>query len=388
MTSYRDEVHPMIGSGGVAPVTTGLRILVVEDSAADFELLRLTLERQGLLTRLERVETGEQMASALQRGGWDAVISDHQLPRFSSIEALQTLRASGLDLPFIIVSGAIGEEIAVDAMRAGADDYLLKGRLARLAPALQRAVKSASDRRERARATAALADSEQRLRSLSAHLQTAVEAERGAIAREIHDDVGGMLTALRFDLAWIERHATSEIAQRARQALETLTHAMQASQRIMRNLRPPVLEAGVVAALEWQVTQFAKRSGIQARFSSNAERLTLDDEAALTVYRTAQEALTNVSKHAQAASVTVDLVARDGLVSLEISDDGRGFDGDALQKAGSFGLRGLTERAASCGGWLDVLPASRGTTVLLTLPLEPGEEARVESVSDGEEVRS
>jgi signal transduction histidine kinase len=358
-----------------------IRILVVEDSEPDFELLRATLARQGVEAEYLRVEEREAMAGALATGRWDVVISDHQLPRFSSSEALQTLRDSGRTLPFLIVSGAIGEDVAVEAMRAGADDYLIKGRLARLGAALRRALSDARARRERAEAQAALRESEERLRQLSAHLQSAVEQERRAIAREVHDDIGGMLTGLRFDLGWIERHSEGEVAARARQALEVVGQVMQASQRIMRNLRPPVLEAGIVAALDWQAAQFRRRTGLPCQFTSNVASVALDEGAALTVHRTAQEALTNVIKHARASRVRIDLVVSGGMLSLEVTDDGAGVLADDLLKPGSFGLRGLAERARAAGGWIDVLPAERGTSVLLSLPIDgrPVDEARDEA---------
>src|SRR5690606_16864274 len=105
--------------------------------------------------------------------------------------------------------------------------------------------------------------SRKRLSELAQHLQTSVEAERQAIAREIHDDVGGSLTALKFELDWIRRHATlPEVQQRATMALETVSAAIEASQRIMQNLRPAILEQGLVAALQWMASRFEKRTGI------------------------------------------------------------------------------------------------------------------------------
>jgi signal transduction histidine kinase len=351
--------------------TPAIRILVVEDSELDFELLKATLRRQGISAALERVEDEPAMRAALGQGAWDAVISDHQLPRFSSLQALQTLKQSGLELPFIIVSGTIGEDVGVAAMREGADDYLTKGRLDRLGAALARGIASAQARRERTQAQAALADSEQRLRALSMHQQRAIDDERKAIAREIHDDIGGLLTALRFDLSWIERHSNDQaVVARTAQARQTLLEAMQASQRIMHDLRPPVLEAGVVAALQWQAQQFAARTALPCEFHSNVEQITVSDEASMALYRCAQEALTNIVKHSGARHVKLDLVASDQEVSLEISDDGHGLQGRDLDKPGSFGLRGLTERARAAGGWLEVLPDATGTTVMITLPLE------------------
>lgn len=218
---------------------------------------------------------------------------------------------------------------------------------------------------------------ELQLQRLASHLHARIDAERCAIAREIHDDVGGTLTALRFDLEWIRRQGGAAVAARVDEALCALDHALAASQRIMKNLRPPVLDAGVVSALGWHVAQFRARTGLVVRFASNRDRIELPDDVAMTVYRVAQESLTNVVKHAGAARVAVDLHEADGLVSLEIADDGRGFGSGDLVKPDSFGLRGLTERARAAGGWLDVSSADGRTTVLLTLPATPAAAERL-----------
>jgi signal transduction histidine kinase len=361
---------------------SGIRLLVVEDSELDYELLLRSLRRQSLEPESIRVEDAEGLRSALTERPWDAVISDHHLPRFSSTEALRIVRESGLNLPFIIVSGMIGEDAAVAAMQAGADDYLIKGRLARLGPALRNAMSAASARRDRGAARQALAESEQRLRALTDHLQQAVEEERAAIAREVHDDVGGMLTALRFDLAWIERHGEAPMRARARQGLDTLNQAVLAVQRIMRNLRPPALDAGIVAALDFLVTQFASRTGIDTRLTSNRERIEVSEQVAITVYRVAQESLTNVAKHAQAGRARLDLVIQDDTLSLVIADDGVGLRAGDLDKPASFGLRGLTERVRQVHGWLDIAVGEGRGEVMLTIPLTPEAAARLDEGGD------
>ena len=363
------------------PLQSRIRILVVEDSPEEFDALVAALGGQGLNVECARVEDEDAMAAALAQQPWDAVISDHDVAGFSSADAVRALRRSGLDLPLLVVSGATGEDATVQAMREGADDFLVKGRLGRLGPALTNAMRSAEARRERARAEAALRASEQRLRELSAHLQSVVEEERRAIAREIHDEIGGTLTALRFDLGWIARNGEAPVRQRAAQALEALSLAQQASQRLVRDLRPPVLDAGIGAAIDWQLAQFRKRTGAQAVLRMNTDRVELDDAVAMTVYRTLQEALTNVAKHANARAVEVDVVVRDGVLSLEVLDDGQGLRPADLHKPQSFGLRGLAERARAVGGWLEVSPGRRGTALLLSVPVgiaadDPGFEER------------
>ena len=251
------------------------------------------------------------------------------------------------------MSGEIGEETAVAAMRNGASDYLQKSQLARLVPALLHAVDAAETRRARVKADRDLVASKQRLHELAQHLQTSVEQERAAIAREIHDDVGGSLTALKFDLAWIARHASSPLmVARVQGAIETVSHAVESSQRIMHNLRPAILDQGLAAALHWITLRFERRAGMVCTIRLPKKPLELPPGVPLVAYRTAQEALTNISKHAHASRVQIDLSMAGGVLSLEISDNGRGLNQDDLAKARSFGIRGPA-RTRRHGGRLD-----------------------------------
>ncbi len=355
-----------------------IRVLHLEDSELDHELAMAHLRRGGLEVETRRVETRQEFQDALGER-WDVILSDYNLPGFSGLQALQMLRDSGRPLPFILVSGEIGEDTAVEAMRNGASDYLLKANLARLAPATEHAITAARTHRARERADQDLQASRRRLSELAQHLQTSVEMERAAIAREIHDDVGGSLTALKFELDWIRRHADSaEVQQRAVSALETVTHAIEASQRLMHNLRPAILEQGLVPALQWMTSRFERRTGIECRFSTSPDPFgsgasgtpELPPGVPLVAYRTAQEALTNVSKHAQATRVSIDLSLAHGVLSLEVSDNGRGLSPADLAKARSFGIRGLHERASTVGGWVDLSSNEQGTTLILSVPLD------------------
>ncbi|MDE2625527.1 MAG: response regulator [Burkholderiales bacterium] len=354
-----------------------LRVLHLEDSELDHELMRAHLARGGVQVQLRRIDSEAAFLSALDRD-WDAILSDYNLPGFSGLVALDLLKASGRDVPFILVSGEIGEDTAVEAMRNGASDYLLKNNLSRLVPALLHAVEASDTKRARDRADRELDESKQRLRELAQHLQNSIELERAAIAREIHDDVGGSLTALKFDLAWIARHADSPgVLARVNSALETVTLAIDSSQRIMHNLRPAILEQGLVAALHWLVNRFEKRTGIECLLRLPADAPELPAGVPLVAYRTAQEALTNISKHAQASRVQLDLALAGGVLSLEISDNGRGLSADDLAKARSFGIRGLHERAGTLGGWIELSSGPGGTTMMLSVPLNPAEFADI-----------
>lgn len=350
-----------------------LRVLHLEDSALDHELTLAHLQRGGLRVEALRIESEAAFLTALE-SPWDIVLSDFNLPGFSGLVALDLLKARGKDIPFILISGEIGEDTAVEAMRNGASDYLLKNNLARLVPAVLHAVDAHESRTARVRADRELDKSKRRLSELAQHLQTSIEHERAAIAREIHDDVGGSLTALKFDLAWIARHATDTgVKLRVNSALETVTLAIESSQRIMHNLRPAILEQGLVAALQWIASRFEKRTGIPCEVRVPAQSPEWPAGVPLVAYRTAQEALTNITKHAQASRVQIDLSLAGGVMSLEIADNGRGLSQADLAKARSFGIRGLHERAGTVGGWVDLSSGPGGTTLILSVPLSAAE---------------
>ena len=148
---------------------TPLRVLVVEDNEQDAQLLLLQLRRNGYAPVSRRVQSAEEMQRALDEASWDIIIADYSLPEFTALGALELMHARDIDLPFVILSGTIGEETAVEAMRAGAHDYIMKGSSARLIPAIERELREAAGRANRRRAEEALRENERRFRSLIEH---------------------------------------------------------------------------------------------------------------------------------------------------------------------------------------------------------------------------
>ncbi len=167
----------------VSTAKAALRVLIVEDSENDAQLLIRELRRGGYEPICERVDTLQAMLAALDNRPWDIVLADYVMPRFSGPAALEVVKSRGLDLPFIIVSGNVGEDVAVQAMRAGAHDYILKGSLVRLVPAIERELRDADVRRER--------------RQLEEQLKRAQRLEMaGQLASQVAHDFGNLLTPI------------------------------------------------------------------------------------------------------------------------------------------------------------------------------------------------
>ena len=478
-----------------------LHMLLIEDSDADAYLICKELRNHGYELHCERVQTEPLFRSQLDATEWDLIIADYRLPRFSATSALKIVQEKRLDVPFIIVSGTIGEEVAVASIKAGAHDYVMKGKLARLVPAVERELRDAEVRRARAKAEAELrlqADllnavgqavaatdaqgkiiywnrpaeilygwsatealgkdlnalvlrgmtqsahstgsgqpepdrtwmgemvvrrrdgaaltalisnapvydasgkltgmiqissdvterkqaelqlqsSREQLRALAARLQSVREEERKGLSRDIHDELGQVLTGLKMELAWMRTRLSEEGAV-PRQALlkkiaflgSQIDASANSIRKLCSELRPGILDdLGLAAAIEWQARDFSKRTGIKCQLTIQAKNLALDPDGNTAVFRIFQEILTNVARHAHAGKVTVRLAETETMLILEANDDGRGIKQGDLNGTNSLGLLGMRERAMALGGNIEFRAGeSGGTTVSLRLPFK------------------
>lgn len=223
---------------------------------------------------------------------------------------------------------------------------------------------------------------EDQLRALSAHVESVREDERTGIAREIHDELGQALTALRMDLSWIARRASGPgegISSRV--LLDKITVMIQMTddlvnrvRRISAELRPGVLDdLGLVAGLEWQAQEFERRSNVACSVHAELGEVSLDRSVSTAIFRIFQEALTNVARHASATHVEATLEYVAGGVVLRVRDDGKGIAPEAVNSLSALGLLGIRERAHRLGGTASIGPAGQGGTVVsVRVPVEPG----------------
>jgi signal transduction histidine kinase len=348
--------------------TAALRVLWVEDEPAHVDMGRAFLERAGFKVEVEVVATREDYFRRVRPDTYDLVIADYQLAGWTGLEALDLLRKIDGHTPFILLTGTLPEEIATECIDKGITDYVLKSNLARLTVSVRLALVHRNTQRR-------LTRSREQLRNLAARLQSIREEERSRMAREVHDVLGQALTGIKMDARWILARlpeAQGAVVSRAKSMSELIDSTIHTVRRIAADLRPGILDnLGLVAAVEWQASEFQTRTGINCRVNNTLRDAAIAAESATAVFRIFQETLTNVARHAQATAVSVDLGEQEGRIVLQVADNGRGIDLAEVTQSKSVGLLGMRERAAILGGDLVISGApGQGTSVILSVPLE------------------
>ncbi len=219
---------------------------------------------------------------------------------------------------------------------------------------------------------AELERSRERLAELSAHLNKVKEEERSRIAREIHDDLGGNLTVVKMGLdALIKKLPADQqaLVEKTQELKKVIDQTFDTAHRISGDLRPNILELGVVAALDWQAKEFEKQMEIPCTFVTNELEADSTTDQATTLFRVCQEAMSNIAKYAKASRVDVALLFSPEDIKMYITDDGIGIDPSDVMKPNAFGLRGMEERVAALQGKFSIERApERGTNITVILP--------------------
>ncbi len=233
---------------------------------------------------------------------------------------------------------------------------------------------SAIDLTEQKQTLETLQRSREQLRNLTAHLESVKEEERKSIAREIHDELGQSLTALKMDISWLCKKLPKKdkiVVKKTESMNNLIDTTVQTVKKISSTLRPSLIDdLGLAAAIEWQSEEYQKRTGTQCTVTIGPEDIPIKSEYAITIFRIFQEALTNITRHSGATEVNVKLLVKKGNLLLNIKDNGKGITKEQIEDPESFGLHGILERAHYCGGEVKISGIKgKGTTVKVRIPV-------------------
>ena len=330
-------------------------------------------------------ESGEAALRRVDEQEFAVILMDARMPGVDGFTTARTIRERerSRSTPIIFLTGAYQDLSSMfRGYEAGAVDYMvkpilpevLKFKISIFVELYNKNVALTREIAERRRAEEHLRSSEENLRALAGRLQSVREEESTRIAREIHDELGQALTGLKMDLTWVAKKLPPDqkiLAAKTESMFNLIDGTIQSVRKIATRLRPEVLdELGLGPAIEWQAREFQKRSGIRCRLSLPAAGLVLDRERSTAAFRIFQELLTNVARHASATRIDVAMRVDQGVLVLEVEDNGKGIDDPARFSAKSLGILGMRERALPFGGSIEIGAArDRGTRVKVSIPL-------------------
>lgn len=365
-------------------------ILVVDDTAMSLELLGELLMRAGYNVR--SAQDGRMALRSARARPPELILLDVRMPGMDGFEVCQRLKSDPVtkDIPVIFLSALSDTTDKMTGFRLGAVDYIAKPSqpeevLARVRAHIELRRLRFDLEEQVAERTAQLnqsdnqlRDSRRRLQELTAFLHTVREEERTAIARELHDELGQVLTALRIDFGWLRgkcRALGEPVEERIASAHALTEQMIDSLRRISEGLRPGMLDVlGLAAAIEHHVDEFRERNGIVCDLVMDRDEFDLDSALATTVFRIVQEALTNIVRHAEAARVNIRLEEKEDELLLEVEDDGRGMD--MSEDKQTYGLLGMRERVHMFDGELVIESgAGEGTVIRVRLPVKRREQA-------------
>lgn len=373
-------------------------ILIVDDTPANLGVIVDYLEQYGFGIMIAR--SGESALQKVHYSPPDLILLDVLMPTMDGFEICQRLKADEAtkDIPVIFMTSLTGTEDKVKGFEVGAVDYVTKPlhqeevlaritthlRLRDLTLGLQEKNRQLelSSRTERERLFEAVNQQREQLRALANRLTEIQEAERKQLARDLHDHLGQILTAISINLTAIKNElppdCTPQVSERLAEASTLTAQTLEQVRELSLNLRPPMLDdLGLIPTLRWYIKQYANRLAIETKFEALGLEERLSPELETALYRVVQEALNNVAKHAQASQVQLRLERKGGAIVACIEDNGQGFDvAKVIGRKGMVngtGLLGMRERMTLLGGRLDIRSRpGHGTQLLVEVPEENG----------------
>ena len=351
-----------------------LKLLMLEDDAADAGLIQKLLQRSGLRFTSKIVSEEKEFLKALDEDLYDAVLADNALPQYTSLKALEVIKKKNPFVAFILVTGTVSEEFAVNVIQQGADDYILKTNLTRLPAAIRKVIDNKQIQKAKYIAEQETRELNEQLRTLAAHLQNVREEEQTRIAREIHDELGQLLSIIKINISSADKKMHRSIVEakaNLAEAIKTVDNTVITVRRIAAGLRPAILDdLGLLAALEWHSEEFEKLNKIQVIFDSPDAEIQLEKNIATGIYRIYQETLTNILRHSGADKITSSIHITEDQIILSVSDNGKGFDPIEVKAKKTLGLLGMNERALLMKGQLIIESVlGKGTNITLIVPV-------------------
>ncbi len=384
------------------------KVLVVNDHAASLLALGslLTSPPDGNEYEVITARSGEEALRQVLNHDFAVILLDVSMPGMDGFETAEAIHSHprSASIPIIFITAQFADEMhRLKGYQKGAVDYLFvpvipqilqtkvsvfvelakrnlqlqnkTQELAELNHTLQvQRMRDLQHIAERQTAEEALRQSREELRMLASHQEQIKEDERKRIAREIHDELGQNLLALRIDISMLYERTSNNHPRLNAKVYNVLTQidtTMKSMRAIINNLRPSVLDLGLNAAIEWQVQEFRRRTGIGCQLRMGKHDLHLDDKRATALFRILQESLSNVIRHAQASRVDIELQERGNTVLMRVMDNGIGTYPGCRRKSNSFGLVGIKERISSLGGELLINTAQdKGMSLTICIPVE------------------
>jgi signal transduction histidine kinase len=342
------------------------KILLVDDEPKSLFALQELLSQLG--QNLMIAQSGEEALRLALKNDFAVILLDVRMPGIDGFETARLIRNRERSrlTPIIFLTAAADEMASMfRGYEVGAVDYLMK-------PVVPEVLKSkVAVFVELHRKTERLKESEDKLRRLAAHLISVREEERAHIAREIHDELGQVLTGLKMEVGSLAKRLTDKaLIEKTDSMGKLIDSTVQTVRKIATGLRPEMLDdMGIIAAVGWQAKEFQKRTGIRCRVKLPPE-VKLDIDVSTTMFRIFQEILTNVARHSRATRIDVELRVGSERVDLDVSDNGVGISDTDMTGKKSLGLLGMHERALLFGGEVKITGSpSHGTRVAVTIPL-------------------
>jgi signal transduction histidine kinase len=368
---------PDAGAADAEPELAPASVLVVDDNPIKCRAICAIIESMGL--QVTSAASGQDALRLLLKQDFALILLDVRMPTMDGFETAELIRSRprSAHTPLIFLTA----EAASDSERllgytAGAVDYIASPVAAEVLCAKVRVFADLYYLQRRLiRQTRELQQSKKLLQQLAIHQENIKEEERKRIAREIHDELGQNLLALRIDATLLHERSRSRhprLNGKASHALQQIDAIMRSVRNIINDLRPPVLDLGLQAAIEWQVSEFRRRSGIECRIevADPAFDQGVDERCATALFRILQESLTNVLRHARATRVRVKLGRETAHLTLQISDNGIGLRPESVHGNRTFGLPGIKERLRMLNGTLELHGAQgAGTTLYIAIPV-------------------